>query len=429
MWSTEYETRDIMKLKLGIAISAFGVAMMVPLCVYAGEKGKANEPPKSDKDEKAEDIGGIASPKGEEKKPELEKEPVKPKADEAKSEGNDKDGKKEKPEDKEKQEYKQKPADAVKPEGAIDGKDLLKVIQDLVRQIAHRYEPLKSGMLDRCAVMEFDENGSSAREKKLGKIVSELVGSRLVQNHAIRLVERARIDELKKEVTFSNSAAANPQTAQKVGAFLGAQAIVVGSVSEAGADYIINARLVSVKTGEILLSADATVRREGLVAFAEEAVEVKSRVGAIYRAFLPGWAQFYMGPEHHWKGYTISGGCLSSGATAVAMYFMYSGKMNEKKEWDTGSDNCNSACKDAADPEVCMQKVCGDKVKGLASEADKLKYAMIGAASTFGALYLWGFLDAAINAKDYDRVRVSLMPLPPTDGGRMGMVGSLSMEW
>lgn len=411
-----------MKLKLGIALLAFAIAMMVPLCVYAGEKGKANDPPKAEKEDKAQDKGGIADPKGEEKKPETAKEPDKPKTEEAKPE-------EAKPEKKDKPEKKEESKEKANAEGDIDGKDLLKGIQLVVRQIAHRYEPLKTGMLDRCAVMEFDENGSSVREKKLGKIVSELVGSRLVQNHAIRLVERARIDELKKEVTFSNSAAVNPQTAQKVGAFLGAQAIVVGSVSEAGADYIINARLVSVKTGEILLSADATVRREGLIAFAEEAVEVKSRVGAIYRAFLPGWAQFYMGPDHHWKGYTISGGCLSSGATAVAMYFMYSGKMNEKKDWDTGSDNCNSACKDAADPEVCMQKVCGDKVKGLASEADKFKYAMIGAASTFGALYLWGFFDAAINAKDYDRVRVSLMPLPPSDGGRMGMVGSLSMEW
>jgi hypothetical protein len=53
----------------------------------------------------------------------------------------------------------------------------------------------------------------------------------------------------------------DPRTATELGRFLGAALMVVGSITEAGAEYIINARQVSVETAAVVQAVSVPVDR------------------------------------------------------------------------------------------------------------------------------------------------------------------------
>jgi curli biogenesis system outer membrane secretion channel CsgG len=115
--------------------------------------------------------------------------------------------------------------------------------------------------------------------------VADLLVDKLVKSGQYRVIERKAIDKIMAEQNFSNSDRADSNTAAKMGRLLGADAIVVGSITQFGRDdrktnvggtvvgsrlsryglggigaskakavVGLTARLVSVNTGEILAS-------------------------------------------------------------------------------------------------------------------------------------------------------------------------------
>jgi TolB-like protein len=299
-------------------------------------------------------------------------------------------------------------------EPAGDKPNLQQALTDLAAKVAEKYAPLKTGALDRLAVLNFDEIGPEVAAKQLGKVTSQILSTKLVDNHGVKLVERSRLDELVKEVKLQNTVSFDAKTAQQVGTFLGAQALLVGSVSEAGADYVISARLASVKTGEVLLATDVTLPREGLIALVENAVEKRTKVGAIYRAILPGWGQFYNGPPHYWKGFTIAGGSLAGIGTGIAMLSMASSKVAAKKAWDPAGDKYLAK---GCDPYGGIGEApCLKEQKNLQSQADQFAAIGYGALGLFGAAWLWGIVDAAVYGEDFDRVRLAVVPTMSASG-------------
>jgi curli biogenesis system outer membrane secretion channel CsgG len=121
-------------------------------------------------------------------------------------------------------------------------------------------------------------------DQDVGKGISDLLVEKLLAGGKYRLVERKALDKILAEQNFSNSDRADPTTAAKIGKMLGAQAIIVGSItkfgrddksktigglgaaagrfglggvkrSEAKAVCGISARLVDTTTGEILAAA------------------------------------------------------------------------------------------------------------------------------------------------------------------------------
>lgn len=121
-------------------------------------------------------------------------------------------------------------------------------------------------------------------DQDVGKGISDLLVEKLLQGGKYRLVERKALDKILAEQNFSNSDRADPTTAAKIGKMLGAQAIIVGSITKFGRDDKsktigglgavtgkfglggvqrreakavcgISARLVDTTTGEILAAA------------------------------------------------------------------------------------------------------------------------------------------------------------------------------
>jgi curli biogenesis system outer membrane secretion channel CsgG len=143
------------------------------------------------------------------------------------------------------------------------------------------------------AILNFDystvQSGVAAifgTNQDIGKGVADLLVEKLVRTGQYRVIERKAIDKILAEQNFSNSDRADSNTAAKIGRLIGADAIVVGSITQFGRDdkktnvggsvlggqlgkyglggvgaskakavVGLNARVVSVNTGEILAVA------------------------------------------------------------------------------------------------------------------------------------------------------------------------------
>jgi len=93
------------------------------------------------------------------------------------------------------------------------------------------------------AVLDFDyatvQSSSAAifgSNVDIGKGITDLLVNYLVKDGTYRVLERKALDKILQEQNFSNSDRANPATAAKIGKLLGADAIIVGSITQFGND-------------------------------------------------------------------------------------------------------------------------------------------------------------------------------------------------
>jgi len=142
----------------------------------------------------------------------------------------------------------------------------------------------------RVAVMDFDyatvQSSSAAifgTDVDVGKGITDLIINNLVKDGTLSVIERQAIDKLMTEQNFSNSSRADPTTAARLGKLAGVDYIIIGAITEFGnetqkqnvggggggwhgygiggfghskANVAINARIVSVDTGEIVAVAE-----------------------------------------------------------------------------------------------------------------------------------------------------------------------------
>lgn len=86
-------------------------------------------------------------------------------------------------------------------------------------------------------------------------MMSDLLIHELVKQGNVTVVERKRLDKIMQEYAFQASPFVDIKTAKKLGAGLGADCIIVGSVATLGCPLYITARMIDVEKGAILHSA------------------------------------------------------------------------------------------------------------------------------------------------------------------------------
>jgi curli biogenesis system outer membrane secretion channel CsgG len=145
-----------------------------------------------------------------------------------------------------------------------------------------------AGRKKRVVVFDFDYATVMAKTQALfrtnvdvGKGISDLLVRNLVEDGTYSVIERKDMDRILNEQNFSNSDRANKDSAAKIGKLLGADAIIVGSVTQFGsetketsvggngwgsvfgqiagvgkkktkAEVVVDARLVDINTAEIV---------------------------------------------------------------------------------------------------------------------------------------------------------------------------------
>ena len=123
----------------------------------------------------------------------------------------------------------------------------------------------------RVAVMEFGAAGNTTGDlATLGKGLQSMVTTDLSQVQAFKLVERARLHDIQRELKLARSSQIDQSTAVKIGKLAGATHLLGGTVTVVGNDMRIDCRLFAVQDGAVLF-ADQIRGREGLVLRAGEA--------------------------------------------------------------------------------------------------------------------------------------------------------------
>jgi len=139
-------------------------------------------------------------------------------------------------------------------------------VDKIVKELVTAYQKLESAKYrNNLAVMQFEEMSKEAREKKIGFGASELIETRLSQTKLFNIIERDKIEVVIDEIALGMTGLVDDASAAKAGKLLGADIVVLGSVSELGDFFNLNVRMVEVETGKILTSATSEIKKESFL--------------------------------------------------------------------------------------------------------------------------------------------------------------------
>lgn len=174
--------------------------------------------------------------------------------------------------------------------------------------------------IHRVAVMPFQPLDPESADLHLGEITAELMRTRTEGRPRLLQVERARLDDVVGELKRADRGELSPDSAASVGKLLGASEVVVGSVAQAGAEFVLTARAVDAETGQVIAAAEQTLPKADTIELSQDLLEIKSKWGAAARsAVLPGWGQVYNGDTGRGIVYGAVFAAVAAGAVASAV--------------------------------------------------------------------------------------------------------------
>jgi TolB-like protein len=109
---------------------------------------------------------------------------------------------------------------------------------------------LAAGSTPFVAVKSMQARGISEDE---AATLSDVLRGKLMESGRFRVMERGQMEEILREQAFQQSGACTEEACLvEMGQLLGIEQLIAGSIGKVGSAYAINARVISVKTGEIL---------------------------------------------------------------------------------------------------------------------------------------------------------------------------------
>ena len=184
------------------------------------------------------------------------------------------------------------------------------------------------------AILDFEARGINTLE---AATLTDRFTSEMAKTRAVRLVERNMVDEILTEQGFQQSGCTSDECAVEVGALLGVQYMLSGSIGKLGETYTIDAKMVSIETGATTESRNVTYigkvdglvteieilawdilglkppeallekKRVGTQAFLAASAKQKTRMGALLRsALIPGFGQYYADKKIMGLGFLVT---------------------------------------------------------------------------------------------------------------------------
>lgn len=99
---------------------------------------------------------------------------------------------------------------------------------------------------------------SPAGPPETGKMVTEIVTTVFVQSDAFILVERQQLDKVLNEIELNQSGVVDEAGDMETGGISGLDVLVTGGISQIGNEQRVDARVIDVKTGQIVLAETLT---------------------------------------------------------------------------------------------------------------------------------------------------------------------------
>ena len=109
------------------------------------------------------------------------------------------------------------------------------------------------------AVLDFEGSGITNQE---AQVLTQRLGSELVNTGALIMVERNQMSEIMEEQGFQQSGCTSAECAAEIGALLGVQKMITGSFGKIGNTYTIEARMFAVETGQTQKTVSKTYKGE-----------------------------------------------------------------------------------------------------------------------------------------------------------------------
>jgi len=192
--------------------------------------------------------------------------------------------------------------------------EFLRLEQQVVSAIAKQLgvEPAKSptpastngSASPAVAVMDFDNLSASGDLDPLQPALSDLFCATLCQIPRVTLVERAKIQEIIKELGLSASGLVDPSTAAKRCRLLGAQRMLLSSFLEMGGILRLDSHLIDTESGQLVAALSVSGPSGKYEALMEE---LARQVAAALSVAMPGAADQVVkasAPTKSWEAYT-----------------------------------------------------------------------------------------------------------------------------
>lgn len=167
----------------------------------------------------------------------------------------------------------------------------------------------------RFALLPFEATDAETKEKGLGLVVTDVIGTSLVRDHGFALVERTRLKAVLDEMALQQSGITDDESTVELGKIANADILIVGQIALLGDQYQVTAKLISTESAQVLGVASTQLPNADLISLSSHAVVLRSRSDAAFRsAVLPGWGQHYnREPTKGWIFTGLIGTLLAAG--------------------------------------------------------------------------------------------------------------------
>ncbi len=185
------------------------------------------------------------------------------------------------------------PRQAILGQGAQKKESPVPIKQDVSKAQITRHETEKKqkvvirGEKIKVGIIEFQPLNEEARKESLGAIFSEMLTTALVNSEAFKVTEREQLQKVAKELQLSQSGMIDTSQAKQLGKMVGADAIIIGSVTKIGPDLRLDTRIIDVQSG-IILTAEKIIGKGDLHSISNMAdAIVDNLVNKFYRDKKP----------------------------------------------------------------------------------------------------------------------------------------------
>jgi TolB-like protein len=144
-----------------------------------------------------------------------------------------------------------------------DNKTLMEQIEkSSAKESNLNYKVPTAGELPYIAVFTFEDTNEEEDREGLGKTISEMLTTALIQSNRFQVLERSQLDKILEEQALELTGAIDEETAVDVGKLLGIDAVVVGSTRFLKNQIEIDARIVDAENGKAHVAAGVSVADE-----------------------------------------------------------------------------------------------------------------------------------------------------------------------
>ncbi len=148
---------------------------------------------------------------------------------------------------------------AVLPAQQAGAVPLAQGVADLASQLA---KSIPEGHPMTIAVTDFPQKKQICG---LGTFVAERLSTLMSRQPQCRLIERHRLDQVLQELKLGMSELVDPEKARRLGQMLGVQGLVVGTMTDLGTTFDVDARIIDIQTDVSLPGASASIVKDETV--------------------------------------------------------------------------------------------------------------------------------------------------------------------